>query len=35
MEWTDLAKDRDMCWALCKHGNEPSGSKSAGNFLTC
>ena len=30
MEWIEMAQDRDTC----ECGNEPSGSKNAGNFLT-
>ena len=29
-DWMDLAQDRDRC----EYGDEPSGSETAGNFLT-
>ena len=32
-DWMELAQDRDMAGA-CGYGEEPSGSKNAGNFLT-
>jgi len=33
MEWIDLAEDGHVP-GTCKHGNKPSSSKRAGNFLT-
>ena len=30
----ELAQDRDRWRSLCEYGDEPSGSKNAGNFLT-
>jgi len=33
-EWMELAQDRDRWRAFCEYGNEPLGSKKAGNFLT-
>ena len=33
MDWVELDQDRDRCWAL-EYGDEPSGSKNVGNFLT-
>ena len=33
-DWMELAQDRDRWRALCEYGDEPSGSKNAGNFLT-
>jgi len=35
-DWMELARDRDR-WQVagtCEYGDEPSGSKNAGNFLT-
>ena len=29
-DWLELARDRDTC----EYGDEPSGSKNVGNFLT-
>ena len=33
-DWMELAQDRDRWRALVEYGDEPSGSKKAGNFLT-
>ena len=33
-DWMDLAQDRDRWPGTCEYGDEPSGSKNAGNFLT-
>ena len=33
MDWIGLAQDRQMADA-CESGNEPLGSRNAGNFLT-
>jgi hypothetical protein len=33
-DWMELAQDRDR-WRELEFGEEPSGSKNAGNFLTC
>ena len=33
-DWTELAQDRDRWPGTCEYGDEPSGSKNAGNFLT-
>jgi len=34
-DWMELAEDRDRWLAdTCEYGDEPSGSKNAGNFLT-
>jgi hypothetical protein len=33
-DWIELAQDRDRWRALGGYGEEPSGSKNAGNFLT-
>ena len=33
-DWIELAQDRDRWRALVNNGEEPSGSKNAGNFLT-
>jgi len=33
MDWIDLAQDRDMWWAFCDDGNEPTGFIKCGNFL--
>ena len=33
-DWMELAQDRDRWRALVSNGDEPSGSKNAGNFLT-
>ena len=30
----ELAQDREKWWALVEYGEELSGSKNAGNFLT-
>ena len=32
-DWIELAQDRDRA-GICEYGDEPSGSKNAGNFLT-
>ena len=32
-DWMELAQNRDR-WRAVEYGNEPSGSKNAGNFLT-
>ena len=33
-DWMELAQDRDRWRGTCEYGEEPSGSKNAGNFLT-
>ena len=33
-DWMELAQDRDGVASTCEYGDEPSGSKNAGNFLT-
>ena len=33
-DWMELAQDGDRWRATCGYGDEPSGSKNAGNFLT-
>ena len=33
-DWMELAQDRDRWRGTCEYGDEPSGSKNAGNFLT-
>jgi len=33
-DWMELAKDRDKVAGTCEYGDELSGSKNAGNFLT-
>jgi hypothetical protein len=32
-DWMELAQDRNVA-GTCEYGEEPSGSKNAGNFLT-
>ena len=32
--WMELVQDRDRWRGTCEYGDEPSGSKNAGNFLT-
>jgi len=33
-DWMELARDRDRLRGTCEYGDEPSGSKNVGNFLT-
>ena len=33
-DWMELAQDKGRVAGTCECGDEPSGSKSAGNFLT-
>ena len=33
-DWMELAQDRNVVVGTCEYGEEPSGSKNAGNFLT-
>ena len=33
-DWMELAQDKGQVAGTCEYGDEPSGSKNAGNFLT-
>jgi len=33
-DWMELAQDRDSWRGTCEYGDDPSGSKNEGNFLT-
>ena len=33
-DWMELAQDRDKVAGTSEYGDEPSGSKNGGNFLT-
>jgi len=33
-DWMELAQDKRQVAGTCEYGDEPSGSKNAGNFLT-